>query len=61
MNREIYVATYTDSSDYGFQKVFDKRADASNWLKKKHSDSEWPLKEWGEYGAWTCKIKKFTI
>lgn len=63
---KIYVATYEDGSGYGYQKIFvDDLSAAKAWLKKQwerdFSGDETPFLDWCAYGAWTGKIKSFTI
>lgn len=62
---KIFVATFTDGSGYGMQKVFKNKNDASTWLRKVYNKSfdedDTSFREHCEYGAWTGKIKSFKI
>lgn len=68
---KIYVATYEDSSGYGYQKVAKDKILAETWLRErflKDNDSFETEKEFREafkshceYGANTGKIRMFNI
>jgi hypothetical protein len=68
----IYVATFTSSSGYPYQKVFKIRKQANDWLYKKwyenigyylasESNHKEEFKEWCGYGSFNGKVKKFTL
>jgi hypothetical protein len=67
---KIHVATYTDTSGYGYQKVFKLKKQATDWLLKQFERDykkmdQIPIKEafndWRKYGAFTAKIKSFSV
>lgn len=68
---KIYVATYEDGSGFGYQKVFKYKSLAKKWLRKQYdrdfgeeesdTETESNFKDRCDYGAWTGKIKSFTI
>lgn len=69
---KIFVATYSDSSGFGYQKVFKHKSLASDWLKKSFARDNGcnlndptfltDFKDHCEYGTWwNGKIKSFEI
>jgi hypothetical protein len=62
---KIFVATFESKSGIGSQKVFKTKKQAKAWLKKKYKDNfqdeEISFKDWCNHGAWTSRIKQFTI